>query len=189
MNNIYICIYIYIVIQSCTIYRAYCTPVYSLLVVFLPSFCLRSGSLGCSSNVYCHDSASEVRICSRLMATNFRRRRLPSLQESFQEVKKRPHETETLQDRSPCRLLQTKTEFRNHKTLQPTSIMRNNYECPIIVIVIVISKLLKRYSKAKRTRAPAYSQALRRIKGGFPKGGQEKLRSEFQSTRRGQSSC
>ena len=56
-------------------------------------------------------------------------------------------------------------------------------------IVIVISKLLKRYSKAKRTRAPAYSRALRQIKGGFPKGGQEKLRSEFQSTRRGQSSC
>src|SRR6218665_1325753 len=51
----------------------------------------------------------------------------------------------------------------------------------VIVIVIVISKLLKRYSKAKRTRAPAYSRALRRIKGGFPKGGQEKLRSEFQS--------
>src|SRR6218665_2892833 len=37
-------------------------------------------------------------------------------------------------------------------------------------IVIVISKLLKRYSKAKRTRAPAYSRALRRIKRGFPKG-------------------
>jgi len=29
------------------------------------------------------------------------------------------------------------------------------------MIVIVISKLLKRYSKAKRTRAPAYSRALR----------------------------
>src|SRR6218665_1434278 len=40
----------------------------------------------------------------------------------------------------------------------------------IIVIVIVISKLLKRYSKAKRTRAPAYSRALRRIKGGFQRG-------------------
>src|SRR6218665_32106 len=39
-----------------------------------------------------------------------------------------------------------------------------------IVIVIVISKLLKRYSKAKRTRAPAYSRALRRIKGGFQRG-------------------
>src|SRR6218665_273733 len=37
-------------------------------------------------------------------------------------------------------------------------------------IVIVISKLLKRYSKAKRTRAPAYSRALRRIKGGFQRG-------------------
>jgi len=28
------------------------------------------------------------------------------------------------------------------------------------VIVIVISKFLKRYSKAKHTRAPAYSRAL-----------------------------
>jgi len=44
-----------------------------------------------------------------------------------------------------------------------------NYVTFVIVIVIVISKLLKRYSKAKRTRAPAYSRALRRIKGGFPK--------------------
>src|SRR6218665_1770525 len=34
--------------------------------------------------------------------------------------------------------------------------------------VIVISKLLKRYLKAKRTRAPAYSRALRRIN--FPGG-------------------
>src|SRR6218665_2625250 len=41
---------------------------------------------------------------------------------------------------------------------------------PSIAYEIVISKLLKRYSKAKRTRAPAYSRALRRIKGGFPKG-------------------
>jgi len=46
----------------------------------------------------------------------------------------------------------------------------------ILVIVIVISRLLKQYLKAKRTRAPAYSRALRRIKGVFPKGGQEKLR-------------
>src|SRR6218665_1644457 len=53
----------------------------------------------------------------------------------------------------------------------------------VIVIVIVISRFLKRYSKAKRTRAPAYSRALRRIKGGS-KGGQEKLKSDFQSTRR-----
>jgi len=29
----------------------------------------------------------------------------------------------------------------------------------------LISRLLKRYLKAKRTRAPAYSRALRRIKG------------------------
>src|SRR6218665_4159366 len=47
-------------------------------------------------------------------------------------------------------------------------------------IVIVISKRLKRYLKAKRTRAPAYSRALRRIK----EGGQEKLRSDFQNTRK-----
>jgi len=41
---------------------------------------------------------------------------------------------------------------------------------PCIVLVIVISRLLKRYLEAKRTRAPAYSRALRRIKGGLPKG-------------------
>jgi len=41
----------------------------------------------------------------------------------------------------------------------------------VIVILIVISTFLKRYSKAKRTRATAYSRALRRIKGGFPNGG------------------
>src|SRR6218665_98856 len=44
--------------------------------------------------------------------------------------------------------------------------------------LIVSSKFLKRYSKAKRTRAPAYSRALRRIKGGFQRG-QGKLRSDF----------
>ena len=33
------------------------------------------------------------------------------------------------------------------------------------LIVIVISELLERHSKAKRTWAPAYSRALRRIKG------------------------
>ena len=47
------------------------------------------------------------------------------------------------------------------------------------MIVIVISRFLQSYSKAKCTRALAYSRALRRIKGGFPMGGdQEKLRSE-----------
>ena len=50
-----------------------------------------------------------------------------------------------------------------------------------------ISKAL--HLKAKRTRAPAYSRALRRIKEGFPKEGQEKLRFDFQNTRRGQSSA
>src|SRR6218665_3043955 len=47
----------------------------------------------------------------------------------------------------------------------PMSTMLNS------IIVIVISKFLKRHSKAKRTRAPAYSRALRRIKGGFQRGG------------------
>ena len=37
------------------------------------------------------------------------------------------------------------------------------------LIVIVISRLLKRYLKAKRTRAPTYSRALRWIKWGFAK--------------------
>src|SRR6218665_3609221 len=55
-----------------------------------------------------------------------------------------------------------------------------------IVIVIVISKLLKRYSKAKRTSLFTSAATNQR---GVSKGGQEKLRSDFQSTRRGQSSC
>src|SRR6218665_304539 len=55
----------------------------------------------------------------------------------------------------------------------------------VIVIVIVISKFLKRYLKAKRTRAPAYiHERCDESKGGFPKGGQAKLRSDFQNTRR-----
>jgi len=37
-------------------------------------------------------------------------------------------------------------------------------------MVIVISRFLKRYFKAKRTSATAYSRAVRRIKGGFSKG-------------------
>ena len=36
-----------------------------------------------------------------------------------------------------------------------------------LVIVIIISRLLKRYLKAKCIRAPAYSRARRRIKGEF----------------------
>ena len=39
-----------------------------------------------------------------------------------------------------------------------------------IAIVIVISRLLKRYLEAKSTRAPAYSRALWRIKGRSSKG-------------------
>jgi len=39
-----------------------------------------------------------------------------------------------------------------------------------IAHAIVISRLIKRYLKAKCTRAPAYSRALCRIKGIFSKG-------------------
>jgi len=46
-------------------------------------------------------------------------------------------------------------------------------------IIIVISKLLKRYSKAKRTRASAYSRALRRIKGGFSNEGSREAQVRF----------
>jgi len=45
--------------------------------------------------------------------------------------------------------------------------------CPcegfVIIIVIVISRLLKRYLKAKRIKAPTYSRVRRRIKGVFSK--------------------
>ena len=40
----------------------------------------------------------------------------------------------------------------------------------VLLIVIVISRFLKHYFKAKCTRAPAYSRALWQIKGGLPKG-------------------
>src|SRR6218665_3569240 len=52
----------------------------------------------------------------------------------------------------------------------------------IIVIVIVNSKLLKRHLKAKR-RAPAYSRALRQIRGVFQRIVRGRLRSVFQRVR------
>src|SRR6218665_2994317 len=48
--------------------------------------------------------------------------------------------------------------------------------------VIVISKLLKRHSKAKR-RAPAYSRALRQIRGVFQRIVRGRLRSGCQRVR------
>src|SRR6218665_1210716 len=42
---------------------------------------------------------------------------------------------------------------------------------PACMTYIVISTFIKRYLKAKRARAPAYSRALRLIKEGFPKWG------------------
>src|SRR6218665_4213085 len=52
----------------------------------------------------------------------------------------------------------------------------------LFVIVIVNSKLLKRRSKAKR-RAPAYSRALREIRGVFQRIVRGRLRSVFQRVR------
>src|SRR6218665_441521 len=40
---------------------------------------------------------------------------------------------------------------------------------------IIISEFLERHSNAKRTRAPAYSRALRRIKGAFHESNINKL--------------
>src|SRR6218665_618006 len=51
----------------------------------------------------------------------------------------------------------------------PSPLWTSTY-MPSIAYEIVISKLLKRYSKANRPTTPPYSRALRRIKEGFPKG-------------------
>ena len=48
--------------------------------------------------------------------------------------------------------------------------------------VIVISRFLKRYSKAKRTGL--FTSAATNQRGVSNRGGQEKLRSDFQNTRR-----
>src|SRR6218665_1651018 len=49
--------------------------------------------------------------------------------------------------------------------------------------VIVISEFLKCHSKAKRTRTPAYSRAMRRIKAVFQRVGHGKTMSDFQRVR------
>src|SRR6218665_3248479 len=82
---------------------------------------------------------------------------------------------ETIHDRPIARILMAENKMAS-----------SNVASCIFQGLIIISKFLKRHSKAKRTRAPAYSRALRRIKGGFSKGGQKKLRSDFHNTRREQ---
>src|SRR6218665_2230196 len=67
-------------------------------------------------------------------------------------------------------------------------IRRKTFRMSIMMKLIVISKLLKRYSKAKSTRSNIHKRCDE-SKRGFQKGGQEKLRSDFQSTRRGLISC
>src|SRR6218665_466718 len=49
-----------------------------------------------------------------------------------------------------------------------------------VVMAIVISEFLERHSKAKRTRAQAYSRALRRNKGVVQRVFRGKLRFDFQ---------
>jgi len=50
-----------------------------------------------------------------------------------------------------------------------------SHRLDIIVIAIAISRLLKRYLKVKRSRAPAYSRALLHIKWGLSKGGVKRI--------------
>src|ERR1043165_7585623 len=58
----------------------------------------------------------------------------------------------------------------------------------VIVIVIVISKFLKRHSKAKH-RAPAYSRALRLVRRVVQESSPREVRVRFPVDQRGQSSC
>ena len=58
----------------------------------------------------------------------------------------------------------------NETTMLPQPLFSLSSQLIVIVIVNVISRYQKRYSKAKRTKAPAYSRALRRLKGGSSSG-------------------
>jgi len=49
------------------------------------------------------------------------------------------------------------------------------------LIVIVISSFLKRYLKAKRAKAPAYSRALHQIRGGVQSIVRGRLRSGYRN--------
>src|SRR6218665_271572 len=61
--------------------------------------------------------------------------------------------------------------------LQTSSTIAVGQAMPACMTSIVISTFIKRYLKAKRARAPAYSRTLRLIKEGFQNRGQVKLRS------------
>ena len=76
------------------------------------------------------------------------------------------------------------TEERQKKARYTCAPLVARQLIPEIVIVIVNSKLLKRHSKAKR-RAPAYSRALRQIRGVFQRIVRGKLRFGCQKVRRG----
>jgi len=53
----------------------------------------------------------------------------------------------------------------------------------ILIIVIVVSEFIESHSKVKRTRAPAYSRALRRIRGVVQRIIHGRLRYDFQRVR------
>jgi len=59
----------------------------------------------------------------------------------------------------------------------------NSYFVNLVFSQIVISVLLEHYSKAKRTLAPIYSRALRRIKEDFQRVVHGELRSDSQRVR------
>src|SRR6218665_702659 len=72
----------------------------------------------------------------------------------------------------------------------PTSqfLQRHRFDWLVSTSVdIVISKFVKRYFRAKRTSL--FTSTATNQSGVFQEGGQEKLKSDFQNTRRGQSSC
>jgi len=69
--------------------------------------------------------------------------------------------------------------YVSHGVLYEVTMDRLCLDHPPVLCVIVISRFLKRYSKAKRTRAPAYSRVLRRIKMGLPKGGSIEAQVRF----------
>jgi len=66
--------------------------------------------------------------------------------------------------------------------------IRTNDQITVYIsALIIISILLNRYLKTKRTSL--FTSAATNQRGVFQEGGQEKLRSDFQRARRRQSSC
>ena len=84
-------------------------------------------------------------------------------------------------------------EFRNseipklqsvyNRAVEQLSVVQKTLSLLIVIVIVIInSKLLKRHLKAK-CRAPAYSRALRQIRGVFQRIVRGRLRSVFQRVR------